>query len=93
MQNHCIVLFSKCNYKGKHLEVCDDIPNLMKPHNFHVTKSLFIPSTFKRLPVYLNELKNYKGSHHKFNHSNKCLNIKNNKHKSLFFVKKSSSIN
>lgn len=73
MRAHCVIIYSECDYKGKHLEVCDDIADLVEEHNFPRTRSLYIPKEFRKLPVWLHTQKHFKGRKEGYKKSATCI--------------------
>ena len=51
MNLECIVLFSDCDFKGDHIEICEDNRDLTI--DFPRTRSIFIPENYDYLPVTL----------------------------------------
>jgi len=53
MSNTCVILYSECEFKGEHIEVCEDIKNIQEEAGLDVVKAIEIPAGFEKLPVYL----------------------------------------
>ena len=58
MNSECVVLFSECNFKGDHIEVCENNPDLTD--DMDTVKSLYIPKNFDK-KVHLHTETDYKG--------------------------------